>query len=75
MAAYDTGLYTNEYFRGLQTDSYSSALIVLPIVFDLMSIESVVDFGCGTGAWCALLESLVPRGPLDLMVSGCEKRC
>jgi cyclopropane fatty-acyl-phospholipid synthase-like methyltransferase len=43
--------YNAGFYRDLEDTSYNSALRVLSVVFDVLEIKSVVDFGCGTGAW------------------------
>lgn len=43
--------YTREFFSGLEEHSYRSARIVVPLVSDLFKPRSIVDVGCGTGAW------------------------
>jgi len=44
-------LYSNEFFDEIQDGSARSARVVLPIVFDLLRPRSVLDVGCGRGAW------------------------
>ncbi|MES1219190.1 MAG: methyltransferase domain-containing protein [Bacteroidota bacterium] len=43
--------YTKDFFSELEQHSYMSAQNVIPIVEDLFKPRSVVDVGCGTGAW------------------------
>lgn len=43
--------YTPQFHAGIAPGSRRSALRVLPIVFEMAPHESVVDVGCGTGAW------------------------
>lgn len=43
--------YTTRFFKDFEDDSQQSADIILEILFGLFKIESVVDYGCGTGAW------------------------
>ena len=43
--------YTRAFFSDLEEKSYKSALNVLPYVRELFMTDSVVDVGCGTGAW------------------------
>lgn len=44
-------LYNKKFFKNLQEGSLRSAQQVVPIVIEFLNIKSVVDFGCGTGAW------------------------
>jgi GT2 family glycosyltransferase/SAM-dependent methyltransferase len=46
--------YTNEFFAALQASSLSSARCVVPIVLDVLDPQSVIDVGCGTGAWLSV---------------------
>lgn len=43
--------YTATFFSEMEQHSYRSAQLVLPLVSDLFQSRSVVDVGCGTGAW------------------------
>lgn len=43
--------YTLEYFKDLEEGSLRSARVVVPQVLELISPKSVIDFGCGSGAW------------------------
>jgi SAM-dependent methyltransferase len=44
-------LYNEGFYADLESGSGESASKILSIVFDLVKVDSVVDFGCGTGAW------------------------
>lgn len=43
--------YTEAFFSELERHSYKSAQNVIPVVAELFQPRSVVDVGCGTGAW------------------------
>ncbi len=43
--------YTPQFHAGIAPGSRRSALRVLPIVFEITPHASVIDVGCGTGAW------------------------
>ncbi len=43
--------YNETFFDRLVDGAHSSARVVLPLVLDLYPASSVVDFGCGQGAW------------------------
>jgi tetratricopeptide (TPR) repeat protein/SAM-dependent methyltransferase len=43
--------YTPQFFAGISEGSRRSALRVLPVLFELHKPVSVVDVGCGAGAW------------------------
>jgi SAM-dependent methyltransferase len=46
--------YTRNFYQGQQQRSLSSARAVLPLVMELIRPASVVDVGCGTGAWLSV---------------------
>jgi 2-polyprenyl-3-methyl-5-hydroxy-6-metoxy-1,4-benzoquinol methylase len=53
--------YDSLFFNSIESGSLQSAQIVVPIVLDLISPRSVVDVGCGRGAWLkAFQENGVP---------------
>lgn len=54
--ARNSGFAADEY--GQLSLSYDSALAVLPYLLDLLPIRSVLDVGCGTGAWLAAAKAL-----------------
>jgi hypothetical protein len=43
--------YTRRFFAQRNDGARRSAMVILPIVFKHAVIKSIVDFGCGTGAW------------------------
>lgn len=43
--------YTKEYYDYYAQGSYQSAKAILPIVFDLIKVNSLIDVGCGSGQW------------------------
>lgn len=45
--------YSADYYSRLNDGSGASAKAVVPVVKDLVQPTSVVDLGCGTGAWLA----------------------
>lgn len=56
--------YDAEFFRRQQAESLRSARVVVPLVMDLVRPQSVVDFGCGVGAW---LHTFAENGANDLL--------
>ncbi|HJQ79638.1 MAG TPA: class I SAM-dependent methyltransferase [Lacipirellulaceae bacterium] len=48
--------YSPQYYHRLKSGSHNSAKAVVPVVFQLIKPHSVVDVGCGTGAWLAEFE-------------------
>jgi hypothetical protein len=50
--------YGANFYAAQREGSLASAEIVLPIVFDLISPKSVIDFGCGVGTWLAIAKRL-----------------
>ncbi|MFS8182881.1 class I SAM-dependent methyltransferase [Pseudovibrio denitrificans] len=53
MQPYNEGFYNNQ-----QDGSFASAREILPIVFQHLTPESVIDFGCGTGSWLLAAQQL-----------------
>lgn len=49
-----TAPYDRAFFAGHQAGSVSSAQVIVPLLRALAPIESVVDVGCGTGAWLSV---------------------
>lgn len=47
--------YTSGFFKRLQPESRRTAEIVTPLILELLHPSSVVDVGCGTGDWLAVL--------------------
>jgi SAM-dependent methyltransferase len=44
--------YPKNFFDKQKVDSYQSAQVIVPLVLDLFpSLSSVIDIGCGLGAW------------------------
>ena len=52
-APYDRGFY-----RSIESGSERAARRVLPLVFDLVRPQSVVDLGCGDGSWLSVCREL-----------------
>jgi SAM-dependent methyltransferase len=51
--------YDKEFFSFVADDSLRSARVVVPIIMQLLSPKSVLDIGCGPGAW---LRAFVENG-------------
>lgn len=47
-------VYNDEYFLKHQKHSVQAAREIVPFVIDLIQPKSVVDVGCGTGAWLSV---------------------
>src|SRR4026209_1982709 len=45
--------YSAEFFAAQSGGSRRSAEIIVPLVVQLVQRSSVIDFGCGVGAWVA----------------------
>jgi SAM-dependent methyltransferase len=54
-------LYSHEFYDQIERGTLESARSMLRILFDLYRPESVVDFGCGRGAWLAAARMLGSR--------------
>lgn len=51
-------LYNEKFYEEQKDTSYKSAQKILPFVLSKFKVKSAVDFGCGTGCWLKVLESL-----------------
>jgi glycosyltransferase involved in cell wall biosynthesis/SAM-dependent methyltransferase len=56
--------YGDEFYQAMSEGSDRSAAVVVPLVIDLVRPSSVIDVGCGTGAW---LSRFRERGVQDVM--------
>lgn len=50
--------YTDRYYLNTLPGSQRSAAVILPLVVELCRPRSVVDVGCGTGAWLGVMIGL-----------------
>lgn len=56
--------YTPEFYGELSEAARDSAEVIVPRILDLVGVSSVVDVGCGTGAWLAAFRA---RGVDDVV--------
>lgn len=54
----EASTYNAGFYKDLEDTSYASAMRVLSVVFDVLKFKSIVDFGCGTGAWLRAAQEL-----------------
>lgn len=59
-------IYNKQFFNKIKQGSYSSAKIILPLVFNLIHPKSVVDVGCATGTWLKICQQLKIKNLLGL---------
>ncbi len=50
--------YDARFFKKIESGSRASARAVMPVVLDLLRPRSVVDLGCGEGAWLSVVRDL-----------------
>lgn len=50
--------YTKSFFEGLNEGVVQSAEVIVPLVLQLIPARSVVDIGCGEGAWLATFQTM-----------------
>ena len=50
--------YTNEFFQSVQDGARRSAKVVVPLVLQWVRPSSIIDVGCGQGAWLAEFREL-----------------
>jgi hypothetical protein len=58
MAGNATCVYTKSFFDSMEDGALRSARAVLPIVQNLLAPRSIVDIGCGRGAWLRVAMAL-----------------
>jgi len=46
--------YDNNFYRYMASFAVRSAEQIVPLLGSVLTINSVVDFGCGQGAWLAV---------------------
>jgi len=61
-----SALYSDQFFQAIREGSARSAAVVAPLIIDLLHPESIVDVGCGTGAWLARFQQCGVRQVLGL---------
>lgn len=44
-------MYDRSFYSQISDGAINSAAVVVPLVIDIFKPRSVIDFGCGTGAW------------------------
>lgn len=49
--------YDSEFYNNINEGSLKAARIIVPLIIDLFSPKSVVDFGCGTGSWLSVFKN------------------
>lgn len=64
--------YSRAFYRALGETSEKSARRILPLLFDLVSVASVVDIGCGEGGWLAAFRDAGVNDVLGLDGSGVD---
>jgi SAM-dependent methyltransferase len=47
--------YSDEFFEKLEGGALRSARVIVPMILELVEPTSVVDVGCGTGAWLSVV--------------------
>jgi SAM-dependent methyltransferase len=50
--------YSRDYFRNITPGSLTSAREIVPLVIELVRPRSVIDVGCGRGAWLSVFKEL-----------------
>lgn len=49
--------YDNSFFAAQSNESHISAKSVVPIVYDIFKPKTVIDIGCGVGAWTSVFKN------------------
>lgn len=53
-----SGHYTRNFYERLRSGATRSAEVVVPLVLQLLPVQSMVDVGCGDGTWLAIFQKL-----------------
>ncbi len=69
-----SGDYSPRYFNSIQQGSRRSADVIAPLVAKLTQSKSVVDVGCGTGAWAAAFKRLGVAAVLGIDGDYCDRQ-
>lgn len=64
--------YSESYFAGFADLSYEAAVTLLPDIFALYPFHSVVDFGCGSGAWLRAANAIIPADDPQRRLTGVD---
>ncbi|MGA1998669.1 MAG: methyltransferase domain-containing protein [Terriglobales bacterium] len=59
-------VYSAEWYSAIRDGSSKSAAVVLPIVFELIHPNCVVDVGCGAGSWASVALQLGAKAVLGV---------
>lgn len=51
------GGYSDAFYDKMSSDAVRSASAIVPILRDLLSPQSVIDVGCGQGAWLSVIKA------------------
>jgi hypothetical protein len=61
-----SNLYDQEFLKLIRAGSLRSARVVVPLVMDLVAPRSIVDVGCGSGAWLSVFAAAGVRDLIGL---------
>lgn len=59
-------VYTADFYRHINAGALSSAEALLPVVARWFDVKSVIDFGCGQGAWLSVWKQVGAREVVGL---------
>jgi ribosomal protein L11 methylase PrmA len=51
-----THKYSQVFYDYIETGSLASAEIIVPILYDTVQFETLIDVGCGRGAWLSVFK-------------------
>lgn len=49
-------VYNNNFYNDHKNETLRSAEVIVPRVLDIFPVHSVIDIGCGTGAWLSVFQ-------------------
>lgn len=54
-------LYDKKFYSNFEDTTVTAGKIILPYVLNIFKPTSIIDFGCGEGAWLKIARNIVPE--------------
>ncbi|SMF34154.1 hypothetical protein SAMN06295933_2960 [Desulfovibrio gilichinskyi] len=58
-------IYREKFFDYIESGSLASAEAIVPILVKTLKPKSILDVGCGRGAWCSKLVKTIVNKTFD----------
>jgi 2-polyprenyl-3-methyl-5-hydroxy-6-metoxy-1,4-benzoquinol methylase len=56
-----TNLYNKDFYKYINLHSIQSANEIVPLVLQIINVKSILDVGCGQGAWLSVWKKMGVR--------------